>query len=222
MKIISPFKDYYDHVAGRYGGGDPKVVYERGIVGFGKRRDSGAFERVLEQYRDLSLFHSQFFYKDGPVAAKPIDRALLIVAGKCFPLIDSRENPAKGATWKIDLDMMERRAPVVIHYMIEKYPEFGIECEPWVALCKAERAPVFILWRSFRRAIMVEHLVPKLDKLGLPALISAEQAYQQIAYYVGNICRESVDVKPPVEVSNKDKIVGHGFDLITSFRGKRV
>jgi hypothetical protein len=34
------------------------------------------------------------------------------------------------------------------------------------------------------------------------------------------MCGESVDVKPPVEVGNKDKIVGHGFDLVTSFRGR--
>ena len=29
MKIISPFKDYYDWVAGKYGGGDARLVYKR-------------------------------------------------------------------------------------------------------------------------------------------------------------------------------------------------
>ena len=29
MRIITNFKDYYDHVAFRYGGGDPKIVYVR-------------------------------------------------------------------------------------------------------------------------------------------------------------------------------------------------
>ena len=29
MKIISKFKDYYDSVAWTYGGGDPKIRYER-------------------------------------------------------------------------------------------------------------------------------------------------------------------------------------------------
>lgn len=32
MKIISGWKDYYDHVAHQYGGGDPKVVYHRDYV----------------------------------------------------------------------------------------------------------------------------------------------------------------------------------------------
>ncbi len=32
MKIISGWKDYYDHVAHMYGGGDPKVIYNRDYV----------------------------------------------------------------------------------------------------------------------------------------------------------------------------------------------
>jgi hypothetical protein len=32
MKIISGWKDYYDHVAHMYGGGDPKVIYKRDYV----------------------------------------------------------------------------------------------------------------------------------------------------------------------------------------------
>ena len=29
MRIISKTKDYYDWVAGKYGGGDPRVIYGR-------------------------------------------------------------------------------------------------------------------------------------------------------------------------------------------------
>jgi hypothetical protein len=32
MKIISHWRDYYDHVAHMYGGGDPKVIYNRDYV----------------------------------------------------------------------------------------------------------------------------------------------------------------------------------------------
>jgi len=32
MKIISPFKDYYDWIAGKYGGGDPRMVYTRNCI----------------------------------------------------------------------------------------------------------------------------------------------------------------------------------------------
>lgn len=226
MIIKSSFKDYYDFVATRYGGGDPKVVYVRGKVGEGqrKRRGSNEFEQLMEKHRHLSIFNHQFFYEDrtrNGATTIVINRAILVFVGRCFPLIDTREKLGTGATWKIDVEMIERRTPKFHECRRgEKYPEFGIEGEPWISLCKAEMSPVFILYSGSQREICVEYLVPKLDKLGLPSFVSAEQAYQQIAYYVGNVCRESVDVKPPVEVGNKDKIVGHGFDLVTSFRGR--
>ena len=37
MKIISKFKDYYDFIGRKYGGGDPKVVYKRREIGFDKK-----------------------------------------------------------------------------------------------------------------------------------------------------------------------------------------
>ena len=39
MKIISKFKDYYDHVAYMYGGGDPKIIYDRKPIKFIKDGD---------------------------------------------------------------------------------------------------------------------------------------------------------------------------------------
>lgn len=234
MIIKSSFKDYYDFVAGKYGGGDPKVVYVRGVVATGQRMDYKEFNRIMDIHRGMAVFDRQFFYEnssnDNRVRGVVIDRALLIFCGKCYPLIDTRENPLKGPTWVIDVEMIERWTPKFLgthkwernYYGNRKLPEFGIEEEPWIGLCKAERSPVFVLVQDSGREIQIEHLVPKLNKLGFASIISAEQAYQQIAYYVGNVCRESVDVKPPVEVGNKDRIVGHGFDLITSFRGRRV
>ena len=42
--------------------------------------------------------------------------------------------------------------------------------------------------------------------------------YQEISYFIGNTMNESPDIKPPVEISNKDKISKAGFDLKNSFR----
>jgi hypothetical protein len=33
--------------------------------------------------------------------------------------------------------------------------------------------------------------------------------------------KESPDIKPPVEIHDKDKITGHGFDLKQSFRHRK-
>lgn len=55
MKIISGWKDYYDHVAHQYGGGDPKVVYHRDYVVPDQRTDCGmAFEQEKELYRQYT------------------------------------------------------------------------------------------------------------------------------------------------------------------------
>jgi hypothetical protein len=67
----------------------------------------------------------------------------------------------------------------------------------------------------------VDTNVPILAHIGMPALRSAEWMYQDLSYFVGNLLRESPDVKPPVEVSDKDKIVEHGFDLRQSFRHRK-
>lgn len=47
MRIISAWKDYYDHVAHIYGGGDPKVIYKRDYVVPDKVSDGERFEDNL-------------------------------------------------------------------------------------------------------------------------------------------------------------------------------
>lgn len=243
MRIKSKFKDYYDYIAHRYGGGDPRVVYIRGMVGggFGPRGNRSNSDLWKRLYRDAKsvhpVFQHWFFYEDSgqQTSGHPrvvIDRALLIVAGRCFPLIGTPRPPSKGGmAWCIDTWMManrtrrfppfrrSRKTPVLL-------PEFGIESQPWIEFCQVAQAPVFILRSCFRTwevdDIGIEPMVPTLAYLGLPALMSAEDVYQQIAYYVGNVCRESPDIRPPVEVRNRDKIVGHGFDPVTSFRSMKT
>jgi hypothetical protein len=60
--------------------------------------------------------------------------------------------------------------------------------------------------------------LPRLGELGFAAIFSAEQAYQNLSYFVGNYLRDSADLNPPAAVSDRDRIVQHGFDLKKSFR----
>jgi hypothetical protein len=48
MKIISQWRDYYDHVAHMYGGGDPKVIYNRDYVVPDRASDGDRYEDTLE------------------------------------------------------------------------------------------------------------------------------------------------------------------------------
>ena len=54
MKIISKFKDYYDSVAWTYGGGDPKIRYERREI----EESVGPFKMRLP----LALLHDKWRY----------------------------------------------------------------------------------------------------------------------------------------------------------------
>lgn len=54
MKIISRFKDYYDHVAHQFGGGDPKVVYYRDHV----IPDIVLDGMPRESFKDVNGFHT--------------------------------------------------------------------------------------------------------------------------------------------------------------------
>ena len=52
-------------------------------------------------------------------------------------------------------------------------------------------------------------------------IMSAEQCYQEISHFLGNVLRENPDTKPPVQVDDKHKIIGAGFDTKTSFRHRK-
>ena len=60
-----------------------------------------------------------------------------------------------------------------------------------------------------------------LEDLGFASLMNAEQLYQDIATYITNVLRSNPDITPPVQVSDKDKIGQHGFDLKQSFRHRK-
>jgi hypothetical protein len=57
MRIISPFKDYYDHVAYIYGGGDNKHVYQRDII-TPKKEDFCFFDDIVEETSDKIVLTS--------------------------------------------------------------------------------------------------------------------------------------------------------------------
>jgi kynurenine formamidase len=59
-----------------------------------------------------------------------------------------------------------------------------------------------------------------LADLGLPRIYDAQQLYQDLSYFLGNQMHENPDTKPPVNISDKDRIAQHGFDQ-QSFRHRK-
>ena len=226
MRIFSPFKDYYDFVAHLYGGGDPRVVYARKRLSEEQTsvklppvpRDKG-FDIIYEGVDDENV----------PTQ----DWAHLIVAGKMYlltrPSVLNRQGERdylykvkspEEAEDTIDQSLRRHRwgrARLAMKYHPDRFGTY----QPFlVDFCRLVGAPVFIVrqenWK--RRHLTIYDSIPNLGDLGMASLVPAEQMYQEIAYFMGNTINPSPDIKPPVEVSNNNKILSAGFDLRTSFR----
>ena len=226
MVIQSPFKDYYDFVAHRYGGGDPKIVYLRDrLAPLKKSRTGDSYETSqaveVKGHCPLPTLPAWRLNND------PWREMYLVVAAKAYLLkrTSGIDNHNPNSYTVVD--------PLVIAWEEKQLGrwrrryggfEFGKEMPFLVELSRKVHAPVFAIegisqpWRSGADEIRIPGLCPVLAQVGMPALVSAEQMYQDLAYFVGNTMKPHPDTEPPVAVSNKEKILKAGFDLKKSFR----
>ena len=56
---------------------------------------------------------------------------------------------------------------------------------------------------------------------GFPEIMPAEQLYQDLAYYIANVIEDGIDLRPPTEIADIDKVVQYGFDKKQSFRHRK-
>lgn len=223
MRIISPFKDYYDYISQRFGF-DPDIVYTR---------------RQLHLEGDKDIFRPDSFVVDFPhVEQLPtllssrvnqvggtITFAWLFCAGIVHLLVS---DSAYSAYDVVTLDKYPELANWVNptrfrHRSIEDY--LGKRIPELDALAKQLNQPVFIInYISRTRNTDKWHLnahCPVLAQCGMASLVPPTDMYQRIYSYLTNVLRDSPDLKPPIEVSNDVKITQHGFDLQQSFRHRQ-
>jgi hypothetical protein len=89
-----------------------------------------------------------------------------------------------------------------------------------IELHKMLNVPVFMFYNN-RTLLDSDYWTVNLGELGIGRLYSPEQIYQEISQFISNVMVENADILPPVEISDKDKIVGHGFDIKQSFRNRK-
>ena len=218
MKIISKFRDYYDPIAHTYGGGDPKIRYERLKI-----KNTGPFEfpSIAEPLsirfnRELSnKYHSRLLIVGERVYsvfyASPVG-----LHADCFLPDTEHEIIVKGTTpaWKKESGKFYYKSPHAIE------------------LCKLVGQPVF--WFIQRYDGKGKHFVevvgencwdkpiaPQLHKIkNFAKLYPADQIYQDLSYVLGNLMHTPPDDNPPVQVDEKVRFQKKGFGSKTSFRGK--
>ena len=236
MRIISKFKDYYDHVGHSYGLADPKVLYNRGPVGryiaakkIGSIVTPASFEDIpfsaIEglagksvDYMALPNFtqdieNNQYWYYNPPF--------ILCVAGRTFPVITLKENKQSVV---FDIDKHEK---FIIRNKTNKNYDFKyhfVQSDTVIYISKTIGHPVFMIkntgWSNYT---IIDAKVPILSDYGLANIYQPEQLYQDLEYFILNTMQGSPDImpegKPPQ--TNEEKITGHGFDLKQSFRHRK-
>lgn len=256
MKIISGWKDYYDHVAHQYGGGDPKVIYHRDYV-FPDNVSPGGWSHeevkevngcytpsipssihiihagipevqrhefralivmdqvfLLERHGDINEISGEIgnVRKDWHITTRTIldlphsERFMVLRPGEAFTNSASRfqRNRMQEVIDKPNYD----------HYRVKQ----GYKTDTTARrLCEFAGAPVFMLEGNRRSYILGR--TPKLSALGLPMYIDAQQLYQELAMFVGNVLHPVEQPSSPMQ--DVEKVVSHGFDKKVSFRHRK-
>lgn len=218
MKIQSQFVDYYDHVAHQYGGGDPSCLYlrKRLVDRVGKDGESYGGLVIISQNGIVRLpyinnVNLNFRYK------------WLSVCAKYYLLIQTFGENRSPSPWKIIDKALHAEAWKSLTGRWNHSPEVlkcvGVFSESLLEISRKVNAPVFTFDTVFSSyEIHVDGEIPILGDIGLPSKINSQQLYQDIAYFLGNIMKLSPDMMPATSMTDKEKVLQHGFDKKVSFR----
>lgn len=232
MVIQSPFKDYCDFVANQFGGGDPRIVYVRKRLVPQKNNGNKINESNLQieiegdsPLRDLT----SMFCRD----QQETQTVFLVVAAKLYRMTQPGMGMYRSRFTNVNnfkVQSPEETAEITKkkrrYWARHSFP-YGIEQPFLVDLSRQIQAPVFVvreacgLWKSSNTCITIAGQCPILQTVGMPTLIPPSRMYQDLAYFVGNTLNSAPDQQPPVEVTNRQKILKAGFDLTQSFRHRR-
>lgn len=216
MRIKSKFKDYYDFIPCIYGC-DQDVVYIRQPIK----------DKILFDFsNDSNRICAPQSYANNDYKSKIIVICNTIyVVGMYSDLTKNIHEP-----WQLCDESFWERYIQRKHYPINGSKNAEILTKKSILegsktlleYTRLIRQPVFeVEWDFWERRWYAAENIPILTDYGFPAKISPDKMYQDISYFMSNLINENPDTKPPVEVEDKYKIVGAGFDLKQSFRHRR-
>lgn len=223
MRISSQFKDFYDYVAHQYGGGDPSILYLRNRL-------------APLEFSGGSSYHSTITVSQNHIRSIPnnyhhIDNGYnfkwLAVCGKYYLLVQ----PINATALTPFRILSENEHADLFKKLTSSYRFWDhLDANYWIGdfqpelvdLSRKVNAPVFT-FVSHRNSsdIIVDGEIPILADLDFQRLYSPEQLYQDISYFMGNQIKESPDTSPRTTMTDKERIVQHGFDIKQSFRHRK-
>lgn len=237
MKILSKFKDYYDYLVHQYGE-DPSIILDRRDIpvenGNVKSLSSLGVDRL-----PLKLPERKQGLRAGDNSFVNVEYFVIVIMGvpylveklteyrtdKKHLVVSSKTNSKwiKRAEDTYDHPEIKKLNPKIYnlawhnaHLTQQTVPEL-------IKISKAVNRAVYKLDSGvgqFGFGIGVYRESPCLTAEKCCPL-TPQEMYQQLSYYIGNVLRDSPDKQPPVQVSDKDRILQHGFDLKQSFRHRK-
>ncbi len=217
MKLIgNGKKDYFDFLIHQYGE-DPLVVLDRRPIGEFKpdysNSQTGSYsgKHVDKKYGNLN---SDRVYYD-TISRQFEDTTIwLVLNGKVYPLVLTGTYQS---VYTIANDTNSQESSKS-RWWASRYEFTTVDTEitNFVELSKEVNRHCFI-FHDYREPYISPE-VPNLAELGLAKIKSPQEVYLETVDFIAKNFAKEMEVSIPQ--TNKEKIVGHGFDLKTSFRGK--
>lgn len=208
MKIISPFKDYYDYLMGIYGV-DEKVVYERVCQSNSRSNWTKTGLYKVDSHLDCyGKYEPTIYY--------------LAICGRIYISIEHQgkfyfgiEGYKQLKGYKCVSEALDEESYLGYEkgdYWYNKFDNNGIIDQAPTDINEKDNCPVILLNRYKRREFSSQFKNVRLSDFGINQIISPHDMYIMISNFLSR--------EKPIEDkrTNVEKIVGHGFDKKTSFR----
>lgn len=186
MKLISNYRDYWDHVLA-IRGIDEKAVYVRNC-----------------SYKPPHLSIPGRKYEHYIIAFCGTIYAIYYYEGKFYWGKEYKEIPSNEHTKNLHYYTFNHQSASNFHLTKTDIND-------------KENCPVCLIYMNKARygEFEVSHKSPRLQDYGFPSIMSPDDCFVQITNF---LLREK-EVKDPR--TNKEKITGHGFDNVSSFRNMK-
>ena len=213
MIIKSTFKDYYDHIAHIYGGGDPKIIYPRVKLNKDYLVGSTISVKTKNHITGFCGFNE---------SSKRWTKTLVICAKAYLLIKEDGESEYKLVNEKDHPEFFTGKR----QFNKDQWSVHGQYLPDFLELCRSLNTPVLTFDRvigQWQKSIEVDCNIPNLGQLGVASLIPPEQMYQDISYFIANTMNGSPDIQPEGNpgLTDKERISSHGFDLKQSFRHRK-
>ncbi len=211
MKILgNNKKDYFDYLIHQYGE-DPLTILDRRPIGkFQEEYNNPAVggytsTQVDNKYAMTSarMTPTKTYTHDGRIDE------FLVLNGKVYSLFLETDYPSKYVIANDNNTLLSGSSYFVDNYAVKE----GVVLDKMVELHKQINRHCFVICGN-----RVQGVVPNLRELNFPSLKLPMEVYLETIDFINQ--HLTIKGESTTPQTNKEKIVGHGFDLKTSFRGK--